>query len=370
METERIVTEMKEERSRLKARLTTATKRLSSNSQTNLEQSRNELEDIYQELLTVHFQYSEMVEHDDTFSSYRTVSGLNLNEYLENIEGIYKGAIKSCFHHLAEHVETYIKTADVILSSYENGECDKELFIYKAELHLTNSVALLDFSAYHKDFDLSNLHDCIFKLRQAIKVGKCDLTCDQYFGQTKSPQPQPRISRVSFDTQELGGGIAQSTSFSPSLESRNNNLAGYRSASQGRLSNFDTSVVSAYKNGSSKASGYPLPDLNSDENSELSSGSTFRKSKFIKVPLPTFSGDRRAWVDFRSIWRKHAEREYDDDIERAWALKSCLKDKALDVVKPILVTQEGAYARMWNRLDEIYCDVSLNIQCVHSDLKS
>jgi len=24
---------------------------------------------------------------------------------------------------------------------------------------------------------------------------------------------------------------------------------------------------------------------------------------------------------------------------------------------------------MWNRLDEIYCDVSLNIQCVHSDLK-
>jgi len=33
--------------------------------------------------------------------------------------------------------------------------------------------------------------------------------------------------------------------------------------------------------------------------------------------------------------------EYDDDIERAWALKSCLKDKALDVVKPTLVTQEG-----------------------------
>jgi len=40
------------------------------------------------------------------------------------------------------------------------------------------------------------------------------------------------------------------------------------------------------------------------------------------------------------------------------------------VVKPILVTQEGAYARMWNRLDEIYCDVSLNIQCVHNDLKT
>ncbi|KAF6028436.1 hypothetical protein EB796_013254 [Bugula neritina] len=165
------------------------------------------------------------------------------------------------------------------------------------------------------------------------------------------------------------GGIAQSTSFSPSLESRNNNLAKYRSASQGRLSNFETSVVSAYKNDSSRASGYPLPDLNSDEKSELSSGSTFKTSKSIKVPLPTFSGDRRAWVDFRSIWRKHADREYDDDIEREWALKSCLKDKALDVVKPILVTQEGAYARMWKRLDEIYCDVSLNIQSVHSDLK-
>ncbi|KAF6017044.1 hypothetical protein EB796_024644 [Bugula neritina] len=98
-------------------------------------------------------------------------------------------------------------------------------------------------------------------------------------------------------------GIAQSTSFNPSLESRNNNLAGYRSVSQGRLSNFDASVVSTYKNGSSRASGYLLPDLNTDENSELASGSTFRRSKFIKVPLPTFSGDRRVWVDFRLIWR-------------------------------------------------------------------
>jgi len=298
------------------------------------------------------------------------VSGLNLNEYPENIEGIYKGAIISCFHHLAEIVETDIKTADVILFSYENGECYKELLTYKAELHLTNSVALLDFSAYHEDFDLSNLHECVFELRQAIKICKCDPTGDQNFGQTKSPQPQHRIYRVSFDTQEHGGGIAQSTSFSPSLESRNNNLAGYRSTSQSRLSNFDTSVVSAYKNGSRRASGYPLPDFNSDENSEISRGSTFRRSKFIKVPLLTFSGDRREWVDFLSIWRKHADREYDDDIEHVQTLQSCLKDKALGVVKPILVTQEGAYARMWNRLDEIYCDVSLNIQCVHSDRKN
>jgi len=109
METERIVREMKEERSRLKARLTTASKGLSSNSQTNLEQSRKELENIYLELLTVDFQYTKIVENDDTFSSYRTVSGPNLNEYLKNI----KGAIKYCFHHLAEHVETYIKKADV-----------------------------------------------------------------------------------------------------------------------------------------------------------------------------------------------------------------------------------------------------------------
>ena len=39
------------------------------------------------------------------------------------------------------------------------------------------------------------------------------------------------------------------------------------------------------------------------------------------------------------------------------------------MVKPILVTHKGAYARMRNRLDEICCDVSLNIQCVHTDLK-
>jgi len=60
------------------------------------------------------------------------VSSLNRNEDLENIEGTYKGAIKSCFHHLAKHAETYIKRADAISWNFEDGEWNKQLFIDKA----------------------------------------------------------------------------------------------------------------------------------------------------------------------------------------------------------------------------------------------
>jgi len=100
-------------------------------------------------------------------------------------------------------------------------------------LHLTASKALLDFPL----LTVKILTVLISKLRQALKVCKDNLASNK------------------FDTQEYEGEgvIAQSTSFSPSLESASNNLAGYRSVTRGQLSNCDTHGVLAYQNSSIRA---------------------------------------------------------------------------------------------------------------------
>lgn len=90
--------------------------------------------------------------------------------------------------------------------------------------------------------------------------------------------------------------------------------------------------------------------------------------RFTRSPPPTFSGERCEWPEFRAIWRKHGAREYPTDEERAWALKRCLKGKALEHVKAIFVTQENAYQRIWDRLDNVYSDISHNIQSAFSKL--
>ena len=65
----------------------------------------------------------------------------------------------------------------------------------------------------------------------------------------------------------------------------------------------------------------------------------------------------------------HAQYEFRNDTERAWALKTCLRGKALEVVKAVLVTQSGAYVRMLKRLDDFFFDVSLNIQSVTDEFR-
>ena len=51
---------------------------------------------------------------------------------------------------------------------------------------------------------------------------------------------------------------------------------------------------------------------------------------------------------------RYGESEYNNDIDRAYALKQSLKNKALDAVMVNTADQPNAYNHMWYRLNLVY----------------
>ena len=98
----------------------------------------------------------------------------------------------------------------------------------------------------------------------------------------------------------------------------------------------------------------------SPSRSHTSSSSTVHTKK---PALPTFSGDRSDWSEFKYVWKSLAEKQFEDKVLLAYELKkSCAKGKAADSIKHIAVTSEFVYDEMWARLSEEYDDQGLNVQ--------
>ena len=68
-----------------------------------------------------------------------------------------------------------------------------------------------------------------------------------------------------------------------------------------------------------------------------------KRSRFKDATIPSFDGDRHRWVEFRTVRLWYGESEYNNDIDRAYALKQSLKKEALDVVTAITADQPNAY---------------------------
>lgn len=114
------------------------------------------------------------------------------------------------------------------------------------------------------------------------------------------------------------------------------------------------------------------PAYESDDSTHNESKNTRHRSsslKFNKSPLPTFSGDRKLYSDFRASWQSFAEGEFRSSSERAWGLVQCIKGKALACIDAITISQPETYQPMRQRLDSKYLDVSLNIQSIYADLQ-
>ena len=75
----------KDKRSRLKARLSTLTKQLSTQHTTNHDHLYEELNYTYSDFLESHFILSELALSDTKFAELGTVSGLNLDDYLDQV---------------------------------------------------------------------------------------------------------------------------------------------------------------------------------------------------------------------------------------------------------------------------------------------
>ena len=85
--------------------------------------------------------------------------------------------------------------------------------------------------------------------------------------------------------------------------------------------------------------------------------------------LPTFSGNRIDWPEFKVLWPALVERLDFDELQLCMELKRACKGRAGDRLKNI-TSGIGAYSRLWDRLLDEYDDPGLSCQEALSRLHS
>jgi hypothetical protein len=87
-----------------------------------------------------------------------------------------------------------------------------------------------------------------------------------------------------------------------------------------------------------------------------------------KMSLPTFSGQRKDWPEFKAVWKSMAETVYTNKTALAHELKRSVKGEASKRIRSIYVTKPEAYEVMWKRLENHYEDVGASVQAALEDL--
>ena len=109
----------------------------------------------------------------------------------------------------------------------------------------------------------------------------------------------------------------------------------------------------------------------SHDMSAQSNGTNFTSSTGVqlkKIALPTFSGQRRDWPEFKAVWKQLAESTYKNKTALAYELKRSVKGEASQRIKSVYVTKPEAYDTMWKKLEAYYDDTSATVQAALEDL--
>ena len=131
-------------------------------------------------------------------------------------------------------------------------------------------------------------------------------------------------------------------------------------------------VVSGQGNGHSDKTltATMLADGNNHSSTSAHTHVSYRSSmagKYKKPEPPKFSGKWNDWSEFQARWQHYASVEFDNDFERASALKLAVNGNAFHTIKPVPLGDVNAYQDMWSRLESVYSDVSLSVQAVYDD---
>lgn len=87
-----------------------------------------------------------------------------------------------------------------------------------------------------------------------------------------------------------------------------------------------------------------------------------------KMSLPTFSGQRKDWPEFKIVWKQLAEGAIKNKTALAHELKRSVKGEAGQRMKSVYVTKPEAYDTMWKKLEDYYDDTSTTVQAALEDL--
>ena len=81
-----------------------------------------------------------------------------------------------------------------------------------------------------------------------------------------------------------------------------------------------------------------------------------------KISLPVFSGQRKDWPEFKTVWKQLAENAYTNQAALASELKRSVRGEAKERIKSVYVTKPEAYEIMWKKLETYYNDTSASVQ--------
>ena len=87
-----------------------------------------------------------------------------------------------------------------------------------------------------------------------------------------------------------------------------------------------------------------------------------------KRSLPTFSGLRRDWPEFKAVWKSMADSSMYNKTELAHELKFSVKGEAKQRIKSVFITKPEAYDTMWEKLESYYQDTSTSVQAALEEL--
>ena len=429
MADESTVKKLKEQRSQLKAKLTAARNVMFKLNECNfksIEQTFVQVDALYEQITDVHCQYCEHIASDpDSFSAYKVVNGLSLDDYIGSVDELYQAASTKYYglkaKHLLHDVLLAIQKCEHMLS-LDRKTLSVESFTQQINGHVafcrklsSQSIGLFTDNADIASLDkLTTELDC---LRFTIGADMPRLTCSASSGSVSNTGTTPSsvssitdsgIRPAAESTQHIDSSDIPSTPLvsdsgktggnksgsSPSVGSKGDSLISPSSKnsdsivqvsqqpyqSKGisnaglHISGLDklnkSSIVLSYSKCATTAPG--LQALNHSSTNGVSSNdsrSRYEENfRFKKQSPPVFNGDRRKWPEFRAIWSKYASSEYRTSEERAWALRQSLQGRALECIRPVVITRPDAYELMWCKLEDEYSDVSLSVQAIYGDL--
>ena len=88
-----------------------------------------------------------------------------------------------------------------------------------------------------------------------------------------------------------------------------------------------------------------------------------------RMSLPTFSGLRRDWPEFKAVWKSIAETSSYNKTALAHELKRSVKGEAKLRIKSVFITKPEAYDIMWEKLELHYEDTSASVQAALEGLR-
>ena len=118
-----------------------------------------------------------------------------------------------------------------------------------------------------------------------------------------------------------------------------------------------------------KVSSYQLSSHGMPVQSSGASSADIPGIHLKKMSLPTFSGQRKDWPEFKTVWKQLAEGAIKNKTALAHELKTSVKGEASQRIKSVYVTNPEAYDVMWKKLEDYYDDTSATVQAALEDLQ-